>query len=864
MYKDCLVKEDSFLQLYEKEKPKTICIKYKAMKIKKLLLVAFLFGATFSYSQEYLEMIDSGTFKVQEIIESAEAYFENRVKGRGTGYKPYKRWEYNALRLMNEDGYLPSVSERMSTLEAYNTYLNETAGNRGALNDNWEELGPIDWTATSGWNPGVGRLTSVAVDPTNSDIIIIGANTGGVWRTTDGGQNWTPLTDNFVNLRVFSVAIDPLVPTTYYFGSSSGLIFKSTDSGATFTELADISASLINKILIHPTNTDILFASSENAGTFGSRDGGVTWNQLTTDSRSYDIEFKPGDTSVVYASGRSYHRSTDGGITFTTITSAGFNTTGAKMMGVSPNDDSVVYLVQANANQFGGLFVSSDSGLTFTQLNHAGRNYFNLDVNAAGGGGQAPRDMDIAVSPSDVNEVHLGGGNTWRSLDGGVTFELSSFWFIPNVNALNVGYCHADIDILYFAGDVLFTGTDGGVFKAEDSDGPINTAYWEDLTTGIGAHQFYNIGVAQTTEQIITGSTQDNGTSVFTDALGWRNWLGADGGDSFVDKDNSNFLFGNLQNGNVWRSTSGGGNGFDVNDPPGPVNFITSLRQDPVTANIMFSLTNRVYRSSNFGTSWTPISQSFTGNPLDEIEIAPSNNQVMYVSEGPSLFRTDDAGATDWIQTTNPGGVINSIAIHPTDANRIAVATTSGGKVFVTEDGGQNWQNLRLNLPNFSALAVVWDDNNRNGLYVGLDFGVFYIDDTVTEWQPFSNLLPNVIISELEINYETDLIYAGTFGRGLWVSPLADELLNVTDAAFANSIILHPNPAFSEVTLSFENQLERAELRIFDLSGKLVYFETDQEMSRSKILDVSGLTSGVYFIRINSEEGTATKRLIKR
>jgi len=287
------------------------------MKKKILLSIIVLFVfAPLSFSQQYLEMIDDGTYPVQEIIQSAEAYFEGRDKGRGSGYKQFKRWEYNALRMVKEDGYLPTVSENLAEFERYNAYLNQTAGNRQPLNDNWVELGPTDWNATTSWNPGVGRITGIAIDPANNDIMIVGANTGGVWKTTDGGQTWTPLNDFFSNLNVYAVTIDPFDSDVYYSGSSSGIIFKSTDAGATWNMIADMSNSLINKIVIHPSNPQLMFACSQNAGIYRSTDGGANWSNTGLDSNAYDVEFKPGDPNTVYASGLGFNKSTDGGLTF--------------------------------------------------------------------------------------------------------------------------------------------------------------------------------------------------------------------------------------------------------------------------------------------------------------------------------------------------------------------------------------------------------------------------------------------------------------------------------------------------------------------------------------------------------------------
>ena len=154
------------------------------MKIRFLLCAFATLLFTSVSAQEYLRMIDEGTYSVAEIVENAEAYFADKDKGRGTGYKQFKRWEYMSKRLMNEQGYLIPVTEKIAELENYNAYLNNTADQRASLADNWTELGPTSWNSTTAWSPGVGRITGISVDATNNDHMIVGANTGGVWRST--------------------------------------------------------------------------------------------------------------------------------------------------------------------------------------------------------------------------------------------------------------------------------------------------------------------------------------------------------------------------------------------------------------------------------------------------------------------------------------------------------------------------------------------------------------------------------------------------------------------------------------------------------------------------------------------------------
>ena len=822
-----------------------------------ILITILHVGIQNNHAQEYLKMMESETYTVQEIIDNGEAYFAERDQGKGSGYVHFKRWEYNAKRLMNEAGYLPKTEAVLAEIENYNAYLNTSSATRQSLTDNWEELGPQDWNATTSWNPGVGRITGIAIDQNNSDHMIVGANTGGVWKTIDGGDNWMPLGDYFSNLRVYSVTIHPANSNHYFFGSTNGLIYHSLDAGATWNLLGDMGSSSVNKILIHPTDPSIVFATSQNGGIRKSSDGGLNWVAAVTDSQGYDIEFKPNNPNVVYATGTNFHVSYNGGESFST------NVTfenAPKMIGVSPSDENVIYVLEASGGSFGGIYKSVNAGFTFSELDHEGRNYFGYDTAGFDSGGQAPRDMDIAVNPEDANEVHIAGVLTWKSTDGGENFYCTSDWVPGNAENANIGYCHADVDLLLFNGTTLFAGTDGGIFKAEDTAN-VTAEYYEDLTAGLGIRQLYKIGITQTPEVIITAGSQDNGSSFYSEAEGWKDWIGADGMEGFIDKDNSNKMFGMIQFGGVYRTFNGGQTTSGISIPS-QGNWVTPFEQDPMLTDVIYIGLNRVYKSVASGNNWTAISQELGGN-LNQLKIANSNNLVIYTSRGGLLFKTEDGGATDWFQLPSPGGSINSIAIHPTNPEKIAVATTSNSKVFVSEDGGLSWLNYKFNLPGFSALALVWDNNGEDGLYLGMDYGIFYIDNTLNEWQPYSTNLPNVIINELEINSADGKIYAGTYGRGLWASPYVPHLLNTTSLLNDTDVEIFPNPVKNSVTINFRKGAE-ADFRIYDQLGKLVRYQPNVYISQPHSIDISELNSGIYFIRINSDIGTITKRLIKK
>jgi len=984
-----------------------------------ITLVMSLFAFN-SWSQEYLKMIEAGTYTVQEIQAEAEAYFAIVGTERGNGYNPYKRWEYNALINMDENGMLKSPEFYYNELQNYNNYLNQNGLNSrstAADTGNWEQLGPTSWNATSGWNPGVGRITSIAVDLTNNSHIIVGANTGGVWKTTNGGTTWTVLTDNLSNLNVYALAIDPANSSTYFWGSTSGTIFKSTDAGATWSLLADTGAGNVNKILIDPTNTNKMYCSVEGGGIYKSTNAGVTWTLINASATNgYDVEFKPGDTNTIYASGNQFYKSTDGGVTFNTgndlpnwtqeyvsgnlnwttaasnqnssvapktgsglglfyignfsqpitkLVSPSLNMAGAttpvlkfsytqanwagdqdelrvfyktssggawtqlasytanvstwtditlalpnvsstyyiafegkanygygvtlddisveasnlgvvfqegfenasnlfgsgpKMIGVSPADPSVVYVLEASSGIFGGFHKSTNSGATFAKLNHGPNNYFGYSSLAADNRGQAPRDMDIVVHPTNINDVHIAGINTWRSIDGGASFSISSQWTPGGAFGENIGYCHADVDIMEFVGNKLFVGTDGGIFVANNPT-VVNSSYYTDLTPGLGIRQFYRIGVSQTNPVVVSGGSQDNGTSVYTNTGIWKDWLGADGMESFVDKTNINTLYGTSQNGSLYKSTNGGNSRFDLGSPDGKTgNWITPFEQDPIAVNTIYTGYDQVYKSTNGGTSWIAISQNLGGN-LNHLKIAPTNSNIMYAARGSNLYKTEDGGLTNWFQLLGFSGSINSIAIHPTNPNKVAIATTDSQKVFVSTNGGATWVSYLNDLPNFSALALVWSHNGNDGLYLGMNYGVYYIDNTTSNsWNPFSNNLPNVQISELEINTADNKLYAATYGRGLWRSPIFDPNLSVGEFELDN-ISLYPNPAAKEVNISW-NKNEDVSIRIFNSLGKLMYYSKSATLNSTFKIDVSQYASGLYFVKINNEAGVVTKKLI--
>lgn len=841
---------------------------------KTLLLIVFGFFVFDASSQDYRELITEGTHTVDYISEVAEQHFDSIGRGRGTGFKIFKRWQYFAERAMDETGKLKSPEFYYNELENENARENSEGLASRTTVGTWEEMGPTYWDDTSGWNPGVGRITSIAIDETNLDHIIVGSETGGVWKSMDGGSTWAVLTDNLANIDVYSLAIDPSNSNTYYWGSTSGSIFKSINGGSIWSLHADLGGGTVNKILIAPGSSSKMYASVQGNGLYKSTDGGTSWNSIISGSTNegYDIEFKPNNSNTVYASGDSFYISTDGGNNFSEVTGSGGTQFdgGPKMIGVSPNNSSMVYVVEANSGTFGGLYVSSDSGNTFIKRSH-GQNFFGYDTNGNDNSGQAPRDMDIAVNPNDANDVHIAGINTWRSTNAGVSFSITSQWVPGNASNLGIGYCHADVDILQFAGTgtnaKLFVGTDGGIYKADDPTN-VSSNFYTDLTPGLGIRQFYKIGISQTDPVVVSGGSQDNGTSVLREDGNWTDWLGADGMETFIDKNDPSVMYGTSQFGSLYR-TQYNAFGSNLSYPAQPDgkggqnnwNWVVPFEQDPVVQNTIYVAFDEVYKSVDSGNNWVSISPNFSAD-IDHFKIAPSNNQIMYLAINNSLRYTLNGGGT-W--TVAPVGLannirINEIAIHPTDPSKIAIATTGSDKVFVTTDGGQLWTSMRLNLPNFEAQALTWQDNGDDGLYVGMNFGVYYTDNTRSRWLAFNNGLPKVRINELEINTVENKLYAATYGRGLWRSNVYDASLSVDDFEF-NDLSMYPNPALNEVNLKW-NKPENVSIRIYNLEGKIIFYGKNVNLFNGLKIDVSSFNTGLYFVKLNSVNGEITKKLI--
>jgi len=759
------------------------------MKNAIVLLTAIL---SISFAQQasgqfYLDLAEKGELTFEQIVEQANIHFSTRGKGKGTGYRPYKRWEYFSRRSLDSNG---KVILNADALNRYNKIVNQLSSNK-SIGEPWIEMGPQSAINTSTWSSHIGRVSALGVDPNDSDHMVIGSPGGGIWKTLNDGVIWTPIFDQGVNLSIWSIAISQANNQLYFAGVSGNGILRSTDGGANWNNTS-LSSGTMTSILMDPQNSDILLAMRNSADVYKSIDEGLTWS--TVDAANlitgnlYDMEFMPGNSDVVYVSGSNgVYKSEDQGITFEMIDGPWESLPSEydnqpKMMAVTPDDPNYLYVLGSNSGGFGAVYLSTDAGISWTtQFTEycdcsVDSNCPTLNImgyNQGSCGGQAPRDMDIVVSDTDKTEVHVAGVETWKSNDSGVVFTQSTDWVVSNSS---LPFIHADVDLMQYINGKIYFGTDGGLFLSDDE-----LATVVDKTTGLGIRQFYRIGVSKTDLDRVSGGSQDNGTGILRDQV-WYDYVGADGMETFIDKDNADIVYASIQFGGLYKSLNGGNTLTGITNPPGSGDWVTPLEQDPIASNTLFQGRQQVHKSTNGGDSWTEISDFDTptagSNRLQEITVAPSDNNIIYAAFQRFIYRTTNGGAnwTDVSPSTSFTNV-NYISIHPTNSNKILLAL-SGGTTRLVEsiDGGLTWNSISSGLPSIGTQCAIYENgpSGHEGIYVATNPGVWYKDDNMATWDVLDLGIPNVNVTELQI--EHGQLYASTYGRGLWKTDLIDDV----------------------------------------------------------------------------------------
>lgn len=768
-------------------------------------------------------------YSLYEISEAFHTYWADKDSNKkGSGFKPYMRWENYWNNFIDSEGYLPTSKELWDSW----TRKQDRIGKVVNPTSTWNQLGPVNSGVIPGRLPGQGRVNAIAVDPNAPDTWYLGSPAGGIWKSTNAGGSWTNLLDDFPQIGVSGIAIDPNNSDIVYIatgdddgGDSFSIgVFKSLDGGDTWNQTglnpstSNISTRM-NEITIDPTNSNIVWVGT-NSGLFKSLDGGDTWDNVRS-GNIRDFKLKPGDPNTIYAvSSRQYFKSTDGGTTFTEITSNLPTNSGRLAIGVTPADPQRVYIISAATNNtFQGLFRSIDSGETFSQTSNT------TDIFESN---QAFFDLAIEVSPTDANTVFIGVLNIWRSNNGGDSFTQLNQWFVNNE-----AYSHADIHTLKFFNDTLFCGSDGGLYISDD-----NGATFNNRTSNASISQFYRISVAQNDPNRIAGGTQDNAGFIFNNGE-WNVYTGGDGMDYEIDPNNSDLIYGFVQNGGTLFITNNAGQ--NITRVPAPTSNGNSISGNWITPlavgsdGSVYSGYDAIYRLE--GGSWSRISTPLGSSNVDDLEVDPNDPMILYAAVDDFLFRSTNGGSSFRL-LTRLNSEISSIATNSTDSNIVYVTTSrrvgisqnaqpaERGVFKITINGTSGTaEDITLNLPTDQAFFSIAHQGRHtdNPIFVGTSLGVYRLDDTLTEWEEYFTGLPSTAVGDLDINENAGIITAGTYGRGIWQSPIPVQvpdndvrLISVTPEA--NAVLC--GEIFSEITVQNNGLNPISEINIdYNLNG---------------------------------------------
>lgn len=742
-------------------------------------------------------------------------------------------------------GVKPSEELWKSFEELYNSSQNKSAQAAAA---NWSILGPT----ALGNLPGMGRVNCVYFDPTNSNNVWLGSGSGGLWKSVNQGVGWTNMSSGMPNLGISDVVLDASNPNTIYistgdkyaWATSSIGVMKSTNGGATWSptglNFSVNQFNLIYHLILDQSSPNVLLAATSD-GIWRTQNGGTNWVKVKP-GLFFDIEFNAANTNTIYATSDSVYTSVDNGLTWKSFGASPTFTANAGThvsLAVTPDNSNYIYVFDEMAR----LFRSTNAGTTWTQMTsptlYTYRNYGTV----------------LSVSPTNKDEVFVGGLTLSKSTDGGATWPI-------NVNS---GIHPDHKDIVYFPGvaNTLFVANDGGIYKS--TDGGVT---YSDYSSGLQITQYYRLGCAANSKTEIFGGTQDNGTHKHLSG-NWSRVYWGDGTETFVDPLDSNIMYFSTQGYELSKSFNGGATFTYLGADTG--SFYFPYNMHPSNNQIIFKGGKMVKKSTDGGVTWTPISQ-YLGY-LNSMAVSISNPNYIYAATYSNIYRTT-TGSGVWANVTSniPTSITNItyIAISPGNPNRVWVSTssyTSGIKVYETINGGTNWVNISSGLPNVPVNCIVHNNNSVNDeIYVGTDIGVYYKDNSMSSWLPYNTNLPAVVVTELEIHYLTNTLRACTYGRGMWETPL-----NTVSAGIKNktetktTLTIFPNPAADNIHVGIDNQKEGILMcRIYDVRGiEILQKNISDKLCQNISLNTADLSAGIYIMEVNTTSGKYVSKFVK-
>lgn len=827
-----------------------------------IILLVFIFSLILSFN-----------FNIKIVFAQEETIFENE-----TGEEILAREQFITMRRAGGPGkVLPPNAYSDALVQKSKMTEDRNVPNSPTSLTNWISINPIGMFYFFTNNNYVsGRTNSIAFHPTDPNTFYIASAQGGVWKTIDGGLNWTILTDNLPTLACGDIVIDKNNPSVLYLGTGElnysadsqygNGIYKSTNAGATWVQIAPSSlvGNRCSMMAIDPANSNIVYAAMNN-GVFKSTNAGANWNNTGSGTGVNCIVINPNNSQIIYiaaggTNAGTIRKSTDAGATWTTLSNGLPTGMGRIHLALAHSSPNVIYAsISASGGSLVGLYRTTDDGNNWT-AQATTPNYL---------GTQGWYDNSITVKPTDANVVIVGGLDVYISTTGGTALTKISSWSTTNPN----NFCHADIHRLDYNGSVLFCCSDGGVYKSLN-DGTV----WSDMNHYISTLQYQSADYDPTNLLLFQGGTQDNNKQYTTN--GGSQWIQrttGDGGYTIVDPVNTNYIYGQYVQGSIQRSAnsglsfsnftpSGSSGGLFYNPyemAPGDHNTIVFGRAD------IWKTTNAQTATTSSG--WTQIATTtVVGGNVSAIGISSTNTNKIYIgTSNGKILTTVDNGA-NW--TTQTGfSYVSDFAVDNTNDN-VCYATitgTGGIHVWKTVNGGTNWTNITGNLPNIAANSVVLRTTAPRMVFVGTDIGIFQSTNEGVNWISFNNGFPAVQVYDMKYKQTVGLILVATHGRGCWTFDLNSSLGIDPFGQIPSEYKLaqnYPNPFNPSTNIEFDiAKYGFVNLDVFDVSGRTVATLVNTNMNAGHYQikwDASQFSSGLYFYRIETNGFKDVKKMM--
>lgn len=785
-----------------------------------------------------------------------------------------------------------------------------------AAADNRDVNLTLDWLEEGPGNIG-GRIDVLTVSPTDHNIIYAGATNGGIFKTTDGGDNWTPIFDDQPYLSIGAITLDPEDENIIYVGTGdrnfSGTsfigngVYKSTDAGSTWTSIGLETTGAVTEIIIDPTNSDRIFASTlgnphaktTSRGVYRSDDGGTTWvNKLfvTDSSGIVDLIMDPSNPDILYASGynrmRNYYssvvagpqsriyKSINGGDSWSQL-SGGLPMGNECRIGlaISNDDPSVVYALYVDgiSLNINDIYKSTNAGTTWSAMN-----IFDGPDGLPDGvmGGFGWYFGEVYLNPYNNDQLIIPGVDMYQSLDGGTSWFLN----VPEWWTYDV---HADKHAIAFLDENSYIiGTDGGIYRTDN-----NGASWSDIEN-LPITQLYHIDVHPHEIGIYGGGAQDNG-SMSGNAASFNSWERLYGGDgfrvTFLDLDAGASYF-ETQNGNLRYVPSGGGS-TNVSPPVDGADrvnwdmpyFINEQTEELFSGTAyMHLMTGAPYGDYEY------ISDDLTrvglGGPyvgaaryhtITEIDQPIDDENMLYVGTSDGLvWRGERAGGSwNWfnITSTLPNLYVTGVRCSPNNPGTVYVCfsgyknDTDLAYLYKSDDFGATWESIASDLPSVTVndLLIVPGYEADEYLFAALDGGVYFSQNNGGNWDYMGIGMPAVTVSELHLDDVNKKLIAGTFSRSIWSYDVSwMEPIVIDDSGFEElteptKLLLYPNPV---VDFVYFGTVSDHEMQVFSTEGKHVGSFAINHLNGVSNVNLVALKPGLYFYKIGQNSGHFLKK----